>query len=70
MIFDGTKASDWNYKGKVSIKTLEELLLFMEFNQEDIIIRRKHECEIKTRKGEVIKYTRPWEIEIYDSYIE
>ena len=40
MVFGVTKTSDWNYKGQVTINSLEELKLFMEFNQKDIIIHR------------------------------
>ena len=58
MVFDVEKASDWNYKGVVKIKTLEELLLFMEFHREDVIIERPK------RDGD--KYT----LVIYDYYVE
>ena len=40
MVFDVIKASDWNYESKVEIKSIEELLLFMVFNQSDVIIYR------------------------------
>ena len=40
MLFDVTKSSDWSYRGQVNINSLEELFLFLEFNQKDIVIHR------------------------------
>jgi len=45
MIFDVTMASDFEYKGKVNINSLEELKLFMEFNRTDVIIYRPTDNE-------------------------
>lgn len=60
MVFKVSKASDWNYESKVEIKSIEELLLFMEFNQSDVIIYRPR------------KYKDPnsYELCIYDYYVE
>lgn len=43
MVFNVTKVSDWGYRQVVDIKTLEELILFMEFCREDVIIYRPTE---------------------------
>ena len=43
MVFDTSRASDSEYRGRVNIKTLEELFLFMEFNEGDVIIYRPND---------------------------
>ena len=60
MVFDVTKASDWEYKGVVNINSLEELLLFMEFNQNNVVIYRPVDNELHPN----------YEIKIYDGYLE
>ena len=61
MVFDVTKASDWGFKESVEIKTLEELFLFMEFHQEDVIIYRPNSKRTFNDK---------YELKIYDYYTE
>lgn len=61
MIFDVTKASEWGYRGRVEIKSLEELIMFMEFNQSDVIIYRPREFRDAANS---------YELCIYDYYVE
>ena len=60
MIFKVTKASDWGYEGRVEIKTLEELMMFMEFYKEDVIIYRPNPNN----------YQDSYELKVYDNYVE
>lgn len=57
MTFDVTYASDWVRRGKIEIKTLEELIMFMEFNRNDVIIYRP--------MGD----NKNYEIKVYDAYL-
>ena len=58
MVFDVTKASERNYKSRVEIKTLQDLITFMEFHEGDVIISQP--C---SRDGN-------YELCIYDDYVE
>ena len=57
MVFDVTKTSDSEYKSKINLKTIADLLMFMEFNRNDVIIYRPTEEEPN------------YEIQIFD-YVE
>ena len=43
MVFDVTKVGDWCYNGHVRRNSIEELKLFMEFNNCDVIIHKPEE---------------------------
>ena len=57
MTFEVTKASDMDYRGLVEIKTIEELILFMEFHKSDVIVYRPQEDGVGS-------------LCIYDDYVE
>ena len=62
MKFEVTRTSDWNYKERVEINTLEELLNFCKENDQIII----------TVPEPVVKVNREYlpSIEIYDTWRE
>ena len=62
MKFYVTKTSDWNYKEKVSFDTLEELLEFVNKNDDIVIFAKYH--------GYKIPPDCECELEIYDTYRE
>ena len=55
MIFKIGKASNWNYEEEIEIKTLEDLLEFIDSVSDSIVIETKHDN---------------YSITIYDDYLE